>query len=163
MKLRDRELNSLRYAAFGLSNSDYRYYNVIVDVVDKTLEGCGAERLLTVGKAEHAQGSTEEDFLEWKEALFDRLPIHLGLDGHEGEVKYEPTLVVVEDESFNVIDLHNGEPVHLIGDTKNDSPTKPVRIHQTRELFNCDASKKPGRDCVHLDLDLSDQPQLSYS
>src|SRR5436190_1286633 len=50
-KLQERSLSSLRYAAFGLGNSDYRYYNRVVDVVDKALEACGAERFTAVGKA----------------------------------------------------------------------------------------------------------------
>lgn len=48
-------LPSLRYAAFGLGNTQYRHYNRIVDVVDRALQKAGA---------------AEEDFLAWKDDLF---------------------------------------------------------------------------------------------
>ncbi|TKW49691.1 NADPH--cytochrome P450 reductase [Colletotrichum tanaceti] len=156
----DRPLASLRYAAFGLGNSNYRYYNKVVDVVDKALEACGASRLAPLGRADDAQGATEEDFLAWKDDLYKVLRDTLRLEEHE--VVHEPSLAVVEDDSLEPQDLHVGEPVHLIegsGKASANSAIKPLRIKKAYSLF-----PSPGgpRDCLHLDLDLGAGSELTY-
>lgn len=85
-------LSSFRYAAFGLGNTRYRYYNRVVDVVHEGLQKAGAEGLLDVGRADDAAGATEEDFLTWKDDLFTFFVKELGMEQHEvkHEVKYEP-------------------------------------------------------------------------
>ena len=79
-------LSSLRYAAFGLGNSNYLHFNRVVDVVDSALQEAGAQRLLPVEKADDANGSTEEDFCRWKEHIFAFLVSGLGIK--EQEQKY---------------------------------------------------------------------------
>ncbi|KZL71813.1 nadp fad dependent oxidoreductase [Colletotrichum incanum] len=157
-KLQSKTLTSLRYAAFGLGNSNYRYYNRVVDVVDKSLEDCGASRLAPVGRADDAQGATEEDFLSWKDGLFKVFCETLKLQEHE--VVHEPSLSVIEDESLEPQDLHIGEPVHLIegsGKSTANSAIKPLKIKKAYSLFS-----SPGRSCLHLDLDLGSSSQLTY-
>lgn len=155
-------LSSLRYAAFGLGNSQYRYYNRVVDVVDQAFEKFGAQRLMPTGKADDAQGTTGEDFMAWRDELFVFLHTQLGLEQHE--VKYEPQLMVVPDNSLDLADLHLGEPVQapqrkLKGASAagGNSPIKPLRIKSARELF-----PNTTRSCLHLDLDLTDVPQITY-
>ncbi|OLN89753.1 NADPH-cytochrome P450 reductase 2 [Colletotrichum chlorophyti] len=157
-KLQDKPLASLRYAAFGLGNSNYRYYNRVVDVVDKALEDGGASRLAPVGRADDAQGATEEDFLAWKDDLYKIFREDLKLQEHE--VVYEPSLAVVEDESLEPQDLHIGEPVHLIegsGKSTANSAIKPLKIKTAYDLFS-----SPKRSCLHLDLELDSSSQLTY-
>ncbi|TDZ31867.1 NADPH--cytochrome P450 reductase [Colletotrichum spinosum] len=157
-KLQDKPLSSLRYAAFGLGNSNYRYYNRVVDVVDEALEKTGASRLAPAGRADDAQGATEEDFLSWKDDLYKVLRETLNLTEHE--VKHEPSLAVVEDESLEPQDLHIGEPVHLIegsGKSTANSAIKALKIKKAYDLFNT-----PGRSCLHLDLELDSNSQLAY-
>lgn len=146
-------LSSLRYAAFGLGNTQYRYYNRVVDVVDAALQKAGAERLLDVGRADDAAGATEEDFLAWKDDLFTFFVKGLGMQQHE--VKYEPQLSVVQDDSLDLADLHLGEPPRSAD--KGSSEVRPLRIRACRELF----SNTP-RNCLHLDLDLTEHPQVTY-
>ncbi|KAH9237050.1 hypothetical protein K456DRAFT_34166 [Colletotrichum gloeosporioides 23] len=157
-KLQDKPLTSLRYAAFGLGNSNYRYYNRVVDVVDKALEDTGASRLAPVGRADDAEGATEEDFLSWKDDLYKVFRETLNLTEHE--VKHEPSLAVVEDESLEIQDLHIGEPVHLIegsGKSTANSAIKALKIKNAYDLFS-----SPGRSCLHLDLELDSGSQLTY-
>ncbi|KAJ3940083.1 uncharacterized protein N0V96_010087 [Colletotrichum fioriniae] len=157
-KLQDKPLASLRYAAFGLGNSNYRYYNKVVDVVDKALVDCGASRLAPVGRADDAVGATEEDFLSWKDDLYKVFRDDLKLQEHE--VVHEPSLAVVEDESLEPQDLHIGEPVHLIegsGKSTANSAIKALKIKNARSLFS-----SPGRSCLHLDLDLGNSSQITY-
>ncbi|KAJ2897483.1 NADP/FAD dependent oxidoreductase [Zalerion maritima] len=152
-------LGSLKYAAFGLGNSDYQYYNRVVDVVDDAFVACGAERLLPTGQADDSHGATEEDFLEWKDSLFAFFRDHFGIQ--EREPKYEPTVDVVEDDSLQQQDLYDGEPVHPpegSGFKQVNSPVKALKIRNAKELF----ASSSGRNCLHMDLDITDHPQLTY-
>ncbi|KAI9927380.1 hypothetical protein ASPWEDRAFT_116905 [Aspergillus wentii DTO 134E9] len=156
-KAQNVSLSNLRYAAFGLGNSNYKFYNRVVDVVVEGLEKFGAKALMPVGKANDAEGATEEDFMAWKDDLFTVFKEKLGFE--ECEVKYMPTLVVQEDESLEPIDLHHGEP-----DNRRDSkaaaqctPVRTLNIANSRELFNAS-----DRNCLHMDLDLSSQPEFTY-
>ncbi|KAH7064935.1 putative NADPH-cytochrome P450 reductase [Macrophomina phaseolina] len=158
LKSSDTSLKNLRYFAFGLGNSNYKYYNRVIDVIVEKLDQFGARPMLPVGKADDAEGGTEEDFMAWKDELFNVFKKDLNLE--EREIKYEPTLATVEDESLEPIDLHHGEPVHPRDNPKAAaacSPIKALKIQNPRELFHTKT-----RNCVHLDLDLSDHPEMKY-
>lgn len=151
-------LSNLRYAAFGLGNSNYKFYNRVVDIVVERLEMFGAKALMPVGKANDAEGGTEEDFMAWKDSLFTIFKDELGYQ--EVEAKYVPSLKVQEDESLEPIDLHHGEPNSHIDAPKTaaqSSPIRPLSITNSRELFT-----SSDRHCLHMDLDLSNQPELAY-
>lgn len=159
-KLEGQTLPNLQYTAFGLGNSNYKYYNRVVDVVTEALDRSGAKCLLPTGKADDAKGATEEDFLAWKTNLFSFFRKGLGFE--EKEIQYEPTMAVVEDESLTPIDLHHGEPVEqrAVSGTAGtlNSPIKAVSVKHSRELF----STSSGRNCIHMELDLSNQPEIHY-
>ena len=151
---------SLRYMAFGLGNSNYKYYNKVIDDVVTALNGFGANLMLPVGKADDANGATEEDFLSWKEDVFTLLRTNLGLT--EREPEYEPTIQVVEDSSMDIIDLHTGEPVQQRNVKKTTAASSIVGalpIKETRELFS---KSTANRSCLHMELDLSSTPQIKY-
>jgi NADPH-ferrihemoprotein reductase len=63
-------LENLRYFTFGLGNSNYKYYNRVLDVVVDTLNSAGATALMLPQKADDANGGTEEDFQAWKDDTF---------------------------------------------------------------------------------------------
>ncbi|GIC84968.1 NADPH--cytochrome P450 reductase [Aspergillus udagawae] len=157
-KTQNVSLSNLRYVAFGLGNSNYKFYNRVVDVVVEALDRFGADSLMPVGKANDAEGTTQEDFMSWKEDLFTTFKQQLGFQ--EGEVKYMPTLSVQEDESLEPIDLHHGEPDNRRDSFKSSAQCSPVRavdISSTRELFT-----SSDRHCLHIELDLSSQPEFTY-
>ncbi|OQD87470.1 hypothetical protein PENANT_c005G03213 [Penicillium antarcticum] len=157
-KASDVSLANLRYAAFGLGNTNYQFYNRVVDVVVEGLEKFGAQALMPVGKANDAEGATEEDFMSWKEILLKIFKEKLGFQ--EAEAKFIPSLKVEEDESLEPIDLHHGEP-----NNRNEAPKaaahssaiRTLSISESRELFTAS-----DRNCLHMDIDLSSQPELSY-
>ncbi|RAK95134.1 NADPH--cytochrome P450 reductase [Aspergillus ibericus CBS 121593] len=156
-KAQDVSLANVRYCAFGLGNSNYKFYNRVVDVVAQALDRRGAQSLLPVGRANDAEGATQEDFISWKDDLFTMCKDHLGFA--EGEVQYLPTMAVEEDESLEPIDLHHGEP-DVRETTKASaqcSPVRPVTIASARELFEAS-----DRHCLHMDLDLSSVPEFTY-
>ncbi|PWY93318.1 NADPH-cytochrome P450 reductase [Aspergillus sclerotioniger CBS 115572] len=156
-KAHEVSLANLRYCAFGLGNSNYKFYNRVVDVVAQSLDRLGAQSLLPVGRANDAEGATQEDFISWKDDLFTMFKEQLGFE--EGEVQYLPTMAVEEDESLEPIDLHHGEPD--VRDTNKAStqcsPVRPVTIASARELFEAS-----DRHCLHMDLDLSSVPEFTY-
>ncbi|OCK75376.1 riboflavin synthase domain-like protein [Lepidopterella palustris CBS 459.81] len=149
---------SLRYMAFGLGNSNYKYYNRVIDVVVEALDKFGARRLMAVGRADDAEGATEEDFMAWKNDLFSVFRKDLQLE--EREVAHEPIIAVVEDDSLQPIDLHHGEPAHQRDNVKSaaaSSPIKSLSVQNSRELFSSSL-----RRCIHMELDLNDRPELHY-
>ena len=151
-------LSSLQYAAFGLGNSNYKYFNRVVDVVTYTLNKNGANLLLPVGKADDAERSTDEDFLSWKDDLFSMFRTKMALE--EQVVEYQPTITVTEDDSLEPIDLHHGEPTHSRDDPKaaaSCSAVRPLSITNPRELF-----QSSERNCTHMELDLSQHPDIHY-
>ncbi|VUC25232.1 unnamed protein product [Clonostachys rosea] len=147
-------LANMQYAAFGLGNSSYQYYNRVVDVVATAIDAMGARALMPVTKADDVDGNTEEQFLAWKESILRLLQNKLDLA--EREPIYEPKLQVKEDESLDVIDLHSGEPVSR-DDNKTSSAVVSAPVSDARELF-----QNSSRNCVHLDVDLSAHPTISY-
>ncbi|KAJ5596599.1 hypothetical protein N7450_003057 [Penicillium hetheringtonii] len=156
-KATDISLSNLRYAAFGLGNTNYKFYNKVVDIVVEGLNKFGAQPLMPVGKANDAEGATEEDFMSWKDQLFSVFKEQLGFQ--EVEAKYIPSLLVQEDESLEPIDLHHGEP-HGQSDGSKANQSSVVRtlsISNSRELFT-----SSDRHCLHMDLDLTSQPELTY-
>lgn len=154
------KLQNVRYAAFGLGNSNYKYYNKVVDIVVEALDGAGARSLLPVGKADDAVGMTEEDFLDWKDRLFQLFTNDLGMQEHG--LEYKPLIQVAEGDSMDTIDLSRGEPVPHRLVKKAAAATPPVgalQIKESRELFE---SPSATRTCVHVELDLSKTPEIKY-
>ncbi|KAL1875486.1 hypothetical protein VTK73DRAFT_10036 [Phialemonium thermophilum] len=155
-------LNGLKYVAFGLGNSNYKYYNRVLDETVRILDEAGTESLFPAGKADAADGSTEETFHAWKEEMFDVVfREKLGLQ--ERGAAYTPGLSIVEDPSLSQIDLHLGEPIDLqkgastSGTKLKTTAIRPLKLQSARQL--CTA---PGVSCVHLELDLTDHPELRY-
>lgn len=151
-------LGNLQYVAFGLGNRNYKNFNRVVRVVVEALDKHGAQRLLSLGEADDANGATEEDFLAWKDDLFQLFHAHFGLE--EKPAGYTPIISIVEDDSLTAIDLFQGEPAHSRHNLKSSatcSPTRALTILDTEELF-----QSSQRNCVHMELDLSDHPDVAY-
>ncbi|KAI5925574.1 hypothetical protein F4810DRAFT_56554 [Camillea tinctor] len=152
-------LPNLHYAAFGLGNSNYKYYNRVVDVVAEALEKGGAKRLLPVGRADDSTGGTEEDYLAWKDDLFTTFREKLGYE--ERDNPYTPTLTIREDPSLEPIDLHSGVPIEQHASNKKKvaktSPIKPLEISSAEYLYS---STK--RNCLHMEVELGSYAELRY-
>lgn len=152
----DSSVEGVRYAAFGLGNSNYRNYNRAVDCLVEQFSRLGAEAVVPLGKGNEAANSTEEDFMAWKEALFKNLVEKFGFE--EKEKTYEPVLLVQEDESLT--DLQLGQPEEMadsLGSVTNNSPVRSLKVVETRRLFD-----STDRQCLHLELEISKNPELIY-
>lgn len=151
-------LVNLQYAAFGLGNSNYKYYNRVVEVVVESLNELGAKPLLSVAKADDARATTEEDFMSWKDDLFSMFRQYLHLE--ENPATYLSAIDVTQDQSLEPIDLHHGEPAHSRDNPKAATACSPIgalSIKDSKELFT---SKE--RSCIHIEVDLTDYPEMHY-
>ncbi|KAH8597526.1 putative NADPH-cytochrome P450 reductase [Bisporella sp. PMI_857] len=151
-------LSNLRYAALGLGNSNYKFYNRVVDVFTEAVDRFQAKPLLATGKADDFKGATEEDFIEWKQKLFLTFQDKLGLQ--ERPLHNEPSLKVVEDASVDLIDIHAGEPVkaHVaLKSTSRSSEIRPLPVKIARHMLINDE-----RNCLHIEVDTANYPELKY-
>ncbi|KAH7417792.1 NADPH-cytochrome P450 reductase [Cadophora sp. MPI-SDFR-AT-0126] len=150
-------LSALRYVAFGLGNSKYKFYNRVVDIVVDGLDGLGARALMPTGKADDANGATDEDFTEWKEMLFELMKQRLGVK--ERLEQYEPLYRVVEDTSLDIVDLHVGEPIQPRGKktTAAISSIRALPVTSVQKLLST-----VERNCLHMEVDTSEFPELKY-
>lgn len=148
----------LRYAAFGLGNKNYKFYNRTINVVVEALDRLGANTLMPVGKSDDSNGGTDEDFTEWKQLLFKLFREKMELQ--ERLEQYEPTMCVVEDSSLDLIDLNIGEPIEAQTSKKGAvavSPIQALPIKVAKKLLNT-----TDRNCLHLELDTNEFPELKY-
>ncbi|KAK5190844.1 hypothetical protein LTR92_009054 [Exophiala xenobiotica] len=161
MRQKGTRLDGLRYLALGMGNRNYKHYNQTILDIDRTLTELGGLRVGPLGKADESQGTTEEDFIEWKEALLEDLGQIIQLD--ERPMTYEPGLDVLEvcvDEQS----LWMGEPSEsaLMNVTQKvvynaDNPY-PAPIASAKTL-----SPVPDRVCVHMEVSIAGAPALRYS
>ena len=142
-------VESLRYLAFGLGNSNYKYYNRVLDVVVDALDNAGANALMPPQRADDANGGTEEDFQAWKDDLF-ALFRQLGFE--QKTVEYKPTIEIrFSDETDNRKDSSPATSL-IHQQTSTQSAIVSLTIKSAHELFAAGA-----RNCVHLELDLGNQ------
>jgi NADPH-ferrihemoprotein reductase len=139
-------LRNLNYIVFGLGNSTYEKFNAMGRNLETTLQGLGAHRIGRYGEGDDGAGTTEEDYLAWKEDVFAAWKQEKGLE--EKEVSYEPSIEVVEEE--------NGDQVFLgelsAHDNGQHSASNPfvAPVVSSRELFNSNS-----RNCIHMEFDIS--------
>ncbi|KAH7129691.1 NADPH cytochrome P450 oxidoreductase [Dactylonectria estremocensis] len=146
----DCPLQDMTYAAFGLGNSTYEHYNAVVRKVDSALQSLGANRLTYVGEGDDAQGTAEDSFISWKDALWQSLRELQGLE--EREASFEPSLVVTPYPPDTPGRSEKDTTVLELSKVQND-PTGTqkwafVQVAKSQELFN-----SPSRHCTHLELD----------
>ncbi|CEL01509.1 Putative NADPH--cytochrome P450 reductase [Aspergillus calidoustus] len=141
--------DGLRYFAFGLGNSNYKFYNRVIDRVAEVLDNHGANALLPISRANDANGTTQEDFISWKEDLFTYFREELGFA--QSEPVYQPAIFITQDANIEASSLHRGEPRH------SPSPTA-IPITGIRQLFEPSSD----RHCLHIDLDISGTPDVVY-
>ncbi|KAF2702882.1 cytochrome P450 reductase 2 [Pleomassaria siparia CBS 279.74] len=146
-------LKELRYLAWGLGNSNYKYYNRIIDVVTDVLDAAGATPLIPKQKADDANSGTEEDFQSWKDDVFAMFRV-MGFE--ERSFDYQLSIEVIfnagPDDVKTVtqnISVHHQRSATC-------SEIVPLSIKSSRELFTTG-----DRNCIHLELDLSHR-QVGY-
>jgi len=145
----ERKLEGLKYVVFGLGNKTYEHYNSIGRAVDAELSKMGAVRIGERGEGDDDK-SMEEDYLEWKDGMWDAFAIALQVE--EGQGGDSADFVVSELDSHPAEKVYRGEysaraltNTKGIHDAKNPFPS-PITV--ARELFSVDAD----RNCVHIEF-----------
>lgn len=153
-------LAQLQYTAFGLGNKTYEHYNAVVKRVVSALDTLGASRVGHVGEGDDASGTTEEDFLIWKEDMWTALASKMNLT--EVQSAYKPSYNIIELEGLTreSSEVYTGEPneAHLSGELRAvhgpfDSHNPYIApISASRELVS---AREESRRCIHIDVDIS--------
>ncbi|KAH7378180.1 hypothetical protein BKA64DRAFT_750550 [Cadophora sp. MPI-SDFR-AT-0126] len=156
-------LSNLNFIAFGLGNNTYEHFNSVVRNVNKSLEKLGAKRIGKVGEGDDGAGTTEEDFLAWKELIWQALSETMGLEEREDEV-YGPIFAVTEREDLDHVNeqvyLWELNKMHLEGSQCGPhNTTNPfiAPIVEAKELFNA-----KDRHCLHMEIDVGGS-SINYS
>jgi NADPH-ferrihemoprotein reductase len=144
-----RDLSGLKYVVFGLGNKTYEHYNVISKYTDEALAKMGATRIGTRGEGDDDK-SMEEDYLEWKDGMWDAFATAMGVE--EGQGGDTADFAVHELESHPAEKVYLGElSARALTKTKGIHDAKnpyPAPIIATRELFQ----DPKERNCVHVEL-----------
>ena len=158
----EKPLTNLKYVTFGLGNNTYEHYNAMVRKLDEYLTRLGAKRISAAGEGDDGAGTMEEDFLAWKDPMWDELAKVMGLE--EREAVYEPVFEVTEKSDMNAAEdlVYLGEPNknHLEGKSKgpyNANNPYIAPLAESRELFTDET-----RNCLHCDVDIGGS-NLSYT
>lgn len=157
---RSETLSNLRYAAFGLGNSNYVYYNKVVDDVVQCLDALSAISILPVGKADDADSSTEEDFVSWRDDLFAMFHTKLGLE--ERVPEYVPSIRIneLDNEIENQPQLGEPQPLKLSRRAARDYSA--ITKLPIKEIKTVTAAATANRSCLHLEIDIRAHPQIKY-
>ncbi|KAG6854679.1 hypothetical protein C0991_003328 [Blastosporella zonata] len=145
----ERKLEGLKYVVFGLGNKTYEHYNSIGRAVDAELTKIGAVRIGERGEGDDDK-SMEEDYLEWKDGMWEAFATALGVEEGQGGDS--------ADFAVSELDSHPPEKVYLgelsaraltktkgIHDAKNPYPAP---IGESKELFQ----DPTARNCAHIEL-----------
>jgi NADPH-ferrihemoprotein reductase len=158
----EKPLGNLKYVTFGLGNNTYEHYNSMVRRVDAALKKLGADRIGTAGEGDDGAGTMEEDFLAWKEPMWEALSEKMGLE--EREAVYEPVFSVAEKPELSAEDdtVYLGEPNknHLENARKgpyNAHNPYIAPIAESKELFTV-----KDRNCLHMEIDVSES-NITYT
>lgn len=160
LQKRSDSLCNIRYAAFGLGNSNYAYYNKVIDDVVQCLDKLSATPLLAVGKADDANSGTWEDFASWRDGLFAMFQHKLGLEEHV--VEYVPSILVSEAGDSVESCLQEGEPQPLKLSRKAARDYSMIQKLPVRSIKTLNGAGNAGRSSLHLEIDIRAHAQIKY-
>lgn len=159
------DLSNIKFCVFGLGNSTYEFYNEIGKKADKRLKELNAESFGELGLGDDGVGTLDEDFLSWKDNMFESLKNDLSFEEHE--LTFEPSFELIEEITLTVDndEVSLGEPNKSYLDQTKDLTKGPfdhshpyiAPITKSKELF-----KSKERSCIHAEFDLSNS-NLRYT
>ncbi|KAF8319060.1 cytochrome P450 oxidoreductase [Clavulina sp. PMI_390] len=147
----EHSLAGLKYVVFGLGNSTYEHYNIVSKQVDEALTKAGATRIGVLGQGDDDK-SMEEDYLAWKDGMWEALGKALGVE--EGAGAETPDFAVSELSTVDQAKVYLGElSARALTRTKGIHDVKnpfPAPIPVIRELFQSTVD----RNCVHVEFSI---------
>jgi NADPH-ferrihemoprotein reductase len=161
-RVQGQRLDNLRYIVFGLGNTNYQYYNKVAKDVDHLLSTLGATRVGALGLGNDCKGTTEEEFIAWKESIDHALVQVLGVQSTARSYNPQIQVQTVQDVPDMSI-VYQGEP-HAsflwspLGTAQSGSAAPVILpVTHAREL-----SRQGNRTCVHLEFGLDQRPGIRY-
>lgn len=159
--LQDAHLPDLKFTIFGLGNTTYEFFNSAAKKSLKMLNEAGASFIGELGAGDDGKGTTEEDYLSWKESTFEVLQDHISLNETNNGFKPSFNMELLDEITD---DTYLGEltPEYLPG--KSGPSTIDAKhpyiapIVATKELFQ----ENTGRSCIHTEFDIS-QSNIKYT
>ncbi|KAG8936305.1 NADPH-cytochrome P450 reductase [Tulasnella sp. 418] len=146
----EHRLDGLKYVLFGLGNKTYEQFNAVARQIDDHLTKAGGTRIGERGEGDDDK-SMEEDYLEWKDKMWNEFSSILGVE--EGAGSDTPDFVVNELNNHDYSKVYLGElsaralnKTKGIHDLKNPYPS-PIVV--SKELFRHGGE----RNCIHLEFD----------
>ena len=126
------------------------------------LDKLGAQRIGDAGEGDDGAGTMEEDFIAWKEPMWQAMVSAMNLE--EREAVYEASFEVIEKDDLtpDSTEVYLGEPNKNHLQNKQKGPFNAhnpyiAPIAESRELFH-----EKNRNCLHMEIDVSES-NLSYS
>ena len=102
----EHKLDGLKYVVFGLGNRTYEHYNVVSIQIDKYLSSMGAVRIGERGDGDDDK-SMEEDYLEWKDSMWEAFARVMGVE--EGQGSDTADFTVSELEAYSPEKIYHGK------------------------------------------------------
>ena len=154
-------VSNVKFSLFGLGNSTYEFFNGAATKAIKHFVAGGATQIGPYGQGDDAAGTTDEDYMAWKDAVLDLLKDQLKLDEHEqafeSSFKYEVLesisgKVSLGEPSFQYLpagQLSFNDAGIQLGPYDLSHPYVAPFV-KTAELFKSD-----DRSCIHSEIDIS--------
>ena len=167
----DAVLKGTKYLMFGLGNSTYEFYNGAAEkTVEKLSKIGGATMLGKFGKADDGMGTTDDDYVNWKENVLEILKDELKLD--EKEEVFKSSFEYVKLDSTQENSISHGEPnkqylptaqLNTNNEGKQLGPFDAQHPYVAPVVFSKElCSPASGRNCIHAEFDLTGS-NMKYS
>ncbi|CAL5871244.1 uncharacterized protein PFLUO_LOCUS5492 [Penicillium psychrofluorescens] len=147
---------------FGLGNSNYQHYNKVAKDVDQMLIDLGAERVGPLGMGNDSKGTTEEDFVQWKDMGVRDLAHAFGFK--ETASIYKPMIDILPVQGLRSLgNVYRGEPhgsYLAVPEPAAQQMANPPLILPVVNAYG--VSQKDVREFVHLEFSLDDFPSIQY-
>lgn len=161
------DFEGIKFNIFGLGNSTYEFFNGAAKNAKKYMLNAGATIIGTFGEADDGKGTTDEDYLTWKDSNIDEISKLLNV-AKTNSNNFRPSfkLTILNDINNNIA---LGEPtINLLPNkitsstnTKHDINNPLIaQIVETNELFQNNTPDSNNttinnRNCIHTEFDIT--------
>jgi NADPH-ferrihemoprotein reductase len=159
---RNSSLQNMRYAIFGLGNSNYRLYNKAVVEVDRLLVSMGAIRLGVMGCGDDRLGTTDEDFISWKQDTNETIAEVFALQQvtevyrPRFEMHHVPGLRDASLSAYTGGPYGSDHKAHGLSSINSPEDFLILSLQYSTELIT--QTQHSSRHCLHLEFSLANLP-----